>query len=78
MKKKTEEKIKKNGMVLTELLMYNDPDILIETQYGNLPYIRWLEKEKERIDADPTRVTEIIFAKDGEVALFANEIKEGG
>lgn len=57
-----------------ELYRYNDPTAIIDTQYGTIPYLKWLEKEKERIEKDPTRTAEIVTAKGGEVALFANVV----
>jgi hypothetical protein len=58
-----------------QLYRYNDPTAIIDTQYGTITYLRWLEKEKERIEKDSTRTAEIVTAtKGGEVALFANVI----
>ena len=59
---------------LEQLYLFNEPDVMIDTQYGNIPYLHWLEKEKKRIEKDPTRIAEIVTAKNGEVALFANLI----
>jgi hypothetical protein len=61
-----------NSMLI--LYRYNDPSVMIDTQYGVVTYLKWLEKEKERIEKDPTRTAEIVTAKGGEVALFANLI----
>ncbi len=33
----------------------------IKTQYGNITYLEWLQREKERIEVDKDRRTEIIY-----------------
>ena len=58
-------------MKLIQLTVFNDPKKAIESQYGEIPYLSWLEKEKERVERDPTRKAEIKTNK-GRVALFAN------
>ena len=58
-------------MKTIQLTAFNDPKTAIDSQYGQIPYLSWLEKEKERIERDPTRMAEIKTNK-GRVALFVN------
>lgn len=60
-------------MKLIQITVFNDPKKAIDSQYGQIPYLSWLGKEKERIERDPTRITEIKTNK-GRVALFGNPV----
>lgn len=33
---------------IIELLVFDKPDKMIDTQYGRISYLDWLEKEKNR------------------------------
>jgi len=56
-------------MEMIQLYLFHKPDRIIDTQYGSIPYLDWLRKEKERIEKG------VGNHKGGEVALFANEVK---
>ena len=46
----------------------------IESQYGTLDYLAWLEKEKARIEKTPGRVAEVRVAGN-RAALFVNDVR---
>jgi len=60
-------------MKMTQLTIFDDPNKMIKTQYGSIPFAEWLGKEKTRIEVDPERKAQIIISRIG-IALFANSI----
>ena len=59
---------------MIELYKPNLDDKIINAQYGDIPYLEWLMKEKERIEKDPKRKAEIFFKKN-KSSLFVNEVE---
>jgi len=49
----------------------------IVSQYGRIPYLRWLELERQRIEGGEGRVAEVVKSKDGKVAgLRVNKVAD--
>lgn len=48
---------------------------LINTQWGMLEHKDWLNKERERIEADIKRQARIVEDKQGELSLWVNPVK---
>jgi hypothetical protein len=69
-------------MGLKEILIFDEGHKKMSTQYGYIPHRLWLEKEKERIESDPTRqaslVKKVVLDKYNrwvtKYALFVNPI----
>jgi len=61
-------KIKAKRMKLYE---YQDPNTLIDSQYGSITYLNWLRKEKTRIEYDSSRRAEVVEYK-GNFCLMVN------
>lgn len=61
---------------LIQLTKKKDQKSLIMTTQGEIPFLKWLLLEKERIETNPARKTEIIFGTKGHlknrVALYVN------
>jgi len=60
---------------MMQLYNWDKPTTIIDTQWGKLAVIEWLEKEEERILKDPTRQAEI-RTEHGRVALFVDQVAE--
>jgi hypothetical protein len=60
-------------MKMIQLTIFDDPNKIIKTQYGSIPFCEWLGKEKTRIERDPKRKAKIIQRRMG-LALFVNKI----
>ena len=56
--------------------VYRTKKELIDTQYGIIPYLEWLEKEADRINASGDRITEIRENSAESVALFVDDVAE--
>ena len=60
---------------MTQLYVWSSPTEMIDCQYGRISIKEWLGKEKERINADPTRTAEI--RKQGKrIGLFVDKVCE--
>lgn len=60
-------------MKLTQYTLFRDEESFIDSQWGTLTYIQWLEKEKERIERNRDRTAEI--RREGiNVALFVDDV----
>ncbi|MDP3979948.1 MAG: hypothetical protein Q8Q33_00890 [Chlamydiota bacterium] len=44
---------------------------LLDTQYGSISFLEWLNKEKDRIQLGTKREMEIRQDKDGKIALYS-------
>lgn len=52
-------------------------DRKIKTQYGEISYLEWLQREKLRIEANDGRIANIRVSH-GKCALYVNQIAENG
>ena len=60
---------------MQQLYVWSNPKDHIRCQYGDVTIAEWLEKEKERINADPARTAEI--RKQGKkIGLFVDRVCE--
>ncbi len=59
---------------MIQLTYFKSPSELIDTQYGVVPVLKWLESEKVRIEQDPERRAEIRKSKRSKVALFVKPV----
>ena len=62
-------------MVLIETTIAAFPNESLDTQYGTIKYKEWLEKEKERFEANG-RIVEIRKNARGRISLWANNLIE--
>lgn len=53
------------------------PHVRIDSQYGNVPYLSYLEHEYARITANPERSAGIVEDSRGKVALAVNRVAGG-
>jgi len=60
-------------MKMTQLTIFDDPNKMIKTQYGSIPFAEWLGKEKTRIEGGLERKAQIKISRKG-IALFANQV----
>ena len=60
-------------MTMMQLYNYMRPNAPIDTQWGELKASEWMEKERERITADPSRKAEIRTQGD-RIALFVSRV----
>ena len=58
---------------MMQLYVFSNPDEIIDTQYGHIDYLEWLQKERDRITADPDRQAEITW-KARKCALIVNRV----
>jgi hypothetical protein len=59
-----------------QLYGWSSPTETIESQYGALPAIDWLARERDRIVADPKRKAVIAYDGRGHFALFVNQVAD--
>lgn len=62
---------------MTQLSVFQQPQMEITTQYGNISWSEYLQKEKDRIERNPMRVAEIRqggMGHLGEIALYVNHV----
>jgi len=60
-------------MKMIQLTIIDDPNKIIDTQYGSIHFSEWLGQEKTRIEVDPERRAQIRISRKG-IALFANQV----
>ena len=60
-----------NGLI--QLYNWSPGHEVIQSQYGTMPYLEWLRREKARIERAPGRVAKIITSG-GRCALFVNDV----
>lgn len=63
----------KQKLPMVQLYDSAPKDMEIDTQYGYITYLRWLELEKARIERTPGRVAEIMHLKNA-ASLFVNRV----
>jgi len=66
---KTDKIIK--GIMMHQQTLFKPSNEIIQTQYGLASYYYWLQKEKDRIEKDPTRCCVIIVNRNNS-ALYVN------
>lgn len=72
---KTQTEQKEESMI--QLTGFNNVNNEIETQYGKIKFLDWLQLEKSRIKKDPERKAEIRKHQEGReiVSLYVNHVK---
>ena len=60
---------------MIKLYDFNISEDLIETQYGEITYLQWLNKEKERIERGSGRMAEVVIHGVSS-SLFVNPPKD--
>lgn len=60
---------------MRQLYNWSDPKEIIDCQYGKIAVQEWLDKECNRINADPKRRAEV-RKKAGKLALFVDKVCE--
>jgi len=74
---KKERSIMKKEKEMVELYRSTNPVEFIKTQYGEISYLEWLKKEKDRIlTKSPERIVEIRTKDDGKVSLWVDDVGE--
>jgi hypothetical protein len=68
--KRTKPKVR-----LMQLYEYGLADEVLDTQYGHISRKAWLQKEKQRIERDKSRVAEIVYLSNA-VGLFVNKVAD--
>lgn len=59
---------------LVQLFKYSHKNSKIKSQYGVVSIAEWLQKEKERIENDSSRIAEITKSRNGMMTLFVNPV----
>lgn len=60
----------KKGRVME--VLYEARSGLINTQYGYVPYLLFLEKERDRVNRDPDRIAKIFKTEGGSFGLLVD------
>lgn len=65
----------KEGNNMMQLTIWCSQRMMIHSQYGHIPWIAYLCNECERLKRH-SRQAELRYNKQGQVALFVNDIKQ--
>jgi len=60
-------------MKMVKMTNFENPNRIIDTQYGCVPFAEWVAKEMVRIQGGPDRKAEIRTSIKG-IALYVNKI----
>lgn len=63
---------------LVQLYHWGSKKSTIDSQYGRIPYEKWLQLEKERICKNIYRTAEVREKDDGFVSLWVNDVVDYG
>lgn len=62
-------------MEMMELYEWRPKAHIMDTQYGTINYLDWVNKEKQRIEKDPDRVANVLTSS-GRCTLEVNRVAE--
>jgi hypothetical protein len=60
---------------LVRVTAWSNPNEILESQYGEVPYAIWIELERVRLIAQGRARVDVVYDKRGRIALFASKVK---